>query len=140
MAAAAHPLIGAVGPLAAAIGAAVVEPADRQESDIPLVWDGEIVGAVRLDLTRTVAGMVRQVETELGAPLCDLTRDLKQHAIRLLDRRGAFIVRKSVDLVAGAMCVSRITIYAYLNAIRDEGDIGGPLSVVESDQAVVRPS
>ncbi len=125
-----HPLIGAVGPLVAAIGAVVLEPADQQDSDISLVWKGEVVGAVRLDLTRSVAGMIHQVEVELGAPLSELNRETKQHAIRLLDGRGAFVVRKSGEHVAGAMGCSRITIYAYLNATRDNG--GDDVTGVES--------
>ena len=63
--------------------------------------------------------MIRQVESELGSPLSELNRELKQTAISLLDGRGAFILRKSVDHVAEAMSISRITFYAYLNATRE---------------------
>jgi predicted transcriptional regulator YheO len=59
------------------------------------------------------------VETTLGAPLPDLTREEKQAAVRMLDQQGAFLLRRSIDEVAGAMGVSRITIYNYLNAIRE---------------------
>ena len=38
-------------------------------------------------------------------------------AIRLLDDRGAFILRRAVEDVADAMGVSRITVYNYLNAL-----------------------
>jgi len=114
-----HPLIEAVRPLAAAIGAVIVDPSDRKEPDISLVWEGEVVGAVRLDLNRTIAGMIQQAEAELGAPLSELSREMKQYAIGLLDARGAFILRKSVDHVADAMGISRITFYAYLNSTRD---------------------
>jgi predicted transcriptional regulator YheO len=43
----------------------------------------------------------------------------KQVAVRLLDEQGAFLLRKSIEYVADAMGVSRITIYNYLNAIKD---------------------
>ena len=42
----------------------------------------------------------------------------KQQAVRLLEEHGAFTLRKSIEDVADAMGVSRITIYNYLNAIR----------------------
>ncbi len=41
----------------------------------------------------------------------------QENAVRLLDERGAFILRRAVEDVADAMGVSRITIYNYLNAI-----------------------
>jgi uncharacterized protein YqgV (UPF0045/DUF77 family) len=64
--------------------------------------------------------MIAQVETELGGKLADLDRDTKQAAVRMLDDRGAFLLRKAIEDVADAMGVSRITIYNYLNAIREE--------------------
>jgi predicted transcriptional regulator YheO len=58
------------------------------------------------------------VEVELGGQLPDLSREDKQRAVRLLDERGAFLLRRSVDEVADALGVSRITVYNYLNAVR----------------------
>jgi predicted transcriptional regulator YheO len=49
--------------------------------------------------------------------LTELSREKKQAAIRILDERGAFLLRKSIEDVADAMGVSRITIYNYLNAL-----------------------
>ena len=60
--------------------------------------------------------MIEQVEDELGARLPDLSREGKQRAVRLLDERGAFLLRRSVEDVADALGVSRITVYNYLNA------------------------
>jgi len=62
--------------------------------------------------------MIEQVEAELGGRLSDLSREDKQRAVRILDDRGAFLLRRSVDEVADAMGVSRITVYNYLNAVR----------------------
>ena len=39
--------------------------------------------------------------------------------VRMLDEQGAFQLRKSIEYIADVMGVSRITIYNYLNAIRD---------------------
>jgi predicted transcriptional regulator YheO len=48
-----------------------------------------------------------------------MTREEKQ-APCALDEQGAFQLRKAIEAVADAMGVSRITIYNYLNAIREE--------------------
>ena len=61
--------------------------------------------------------LIESVEKELGGSLKELSRNDKQRAIRLLDERGAFILRRAVEDVADAMAVSRITVYNYLNAI-----------------------
>jgi predicted transcriptional regulator YheO len=61
--------------------------------------------------------LIDAVEAELGGPLPLLSREDKQLAVRLLDERGAFILRRAVEDVADAMRVSRITVYNYLNAI-----------------------
>jgi len=61
--------------------------------------------------------LIDGVERELGGPLPSLSRDDKQRAVRMLDERGAFILRRAVEDVADAMGVSRITVYNYLNAL-----------------------
>jgi hypothetical protein len=113
-----HPLVRAVKPIVDAVGATLV-PADRREpSDVPLVWEGEVVGAVRMPpLHGALDRLIDTVESELGGPLPSLSREDKQRAVRLLDERGAFILRRAVEDVADAMGVSRITVYNYLNAI-----------------------
>jgi HTH domain len=112
----AHPLLDAVRPLADAIGARVVEAADLGDGDIPLEWEGAVVGGVRLTATsRDIDWYVGSVERELGAPLARLDREEKQRAVKLLNDRGAFGLRKSVEQVAEAMGVSRFTVYNYLN-------------------------
>jgi hypothetical protein len=63
--------------------------------------------------------MIGQVEQRLGSPLSELGREQKQAAVRILDQQGAFLLRRSIEEVADAMGVSRITIYNYLNAIRE---------------------
>lgn len=113
-----HPLLRAIKPVVDAVGASIV-PADEQEpSDVPLSWNGTVVGAVRMPpLHGALDRLIDTVEAELGGPLPSLSREDKQRAVRLLDERGAFILRRAVEDVADAMGVSRITIYNYLNAI-----------------------
>ncbi len=72
------------------------------------------------DLNGALARMLAEVEAELGAPLAALDRDGKQTAVRTLDERGAFTLRRSIEDVADALGVSRVTVYHYLDAIRGD--------------------
>ncbi len=113
-----HPLLLAVQPVVDAVGASLV-PADRSEpSDVPLIWEGHVIAAVRMPpLHGALDRLIDAVEAELGGRLPTLGREDKQRAVRLLDERGAFTLRRAVEQVADAMGVSRITVYNYLNAI-----------------------
>ena len=116
----AHPFAAAIKPLVVAMGATEISVSDAEDGDIVLMWEGEPAIAVRLvdivSLQRLVAG----VEEQLGSPLAKLDRTDKQRAVRLLDERGAFQLRKSIEDVGEAMGVSRITIYNYLSALKNE--------------------
>lgn len=113
-----HPLVRAAKPVVEAVGASFISAEDAEPSDVPLVWEGITVAAVRLPpLHGALERLIDAVETELGESLPLLSREGKQRAIRLLDERGAFILRRAVEDVADAMGVSRITVYNYLNAI-----------------------
>lgn len=111
-----HPLLEAVRPLADAIGGCVVGVDELGDGDIPLEWAGAVVGGVRLTgSSRDIDWYVASVERELGAPLAQLDREDKQRAVKLLNERGAFGLRRSVEQVAEVMGVSRFTVYNYLN-------------------------
>lgn len=113
-----HPLAEAIAPLLERIGATAVRPEQRRPGDIVLDWDGEPAVAVRVpdeELTSALDRLIRTVETELGGSLPELPRADKQKAVRLLEERGAFTMRKSVETVAKALAVSRFTVYNYLN-------------------------
>lgn len=113
-----HHLIATIEPLIAAIGASLVDADRVKPGDVPLELDGVLIAGVRLPaLHGALDRMIESVERELGAKLSDLSRTSKQRAIRLLDERGAFTLRRAVEDVADAMGVSRITVYNYLNAL-----------------------
>jgi HTH domain len=112
-----HPLLVALEPVADALGATLVAAPRVQAGDIPLEWEGEVVGGLRLPgVQGTLDRMIAAVEQELGGALDDLSREDKQAAVQMLHERGAFELRRSVEAVAEAMGVSRFTIYNYLNA------------------------
>lgn len=113
-----HPLLVALEPLAAELGATLVGAGGVEPGDVALVWDGAVVGGFRLPgLQGALERMLVALERELGGvALRDLSREDKQRAVRLLDERGAFTLRKAVEEVADALGVSRFTVYNYLNA------------------------
>lgn len=63
----------------------------------------------------TLERLINDVERQLGARLADLDRAGKQRAVRLLEERGAFEMRKAAPTVAEALGVTRFTVYNYLN-------------------------
>jgi hypothetical protein len=110
-------------PLLDATGATLVSADSMQPSDVTLVWEGVPVAAVRLPpLHGALDRVIEGVERELGGKLSTLSRDGKQMAIRMLDERGAFVLRRAVEDIADVMGVSRITIYNYLNALHRSGE------------------
>ncbi|GAA0525162.1 DNA-binding protein [Saccharopolyspora subtropica] len=119
-----HPLGHAIAPLLERVGGTAVPADEREPGDIVLYWEGVPAVAVRLpgeELTSALDRMIRTVEDELGGRLPDLPRADKQRAVRLLEERGAFTLRKSVETVAKALGVSRFTVYNYLNREQSRG-------------------
>ena len=113
-----HPLVLAVRPVAEALGATVLPVGQREPSDIPLIWEGVVIAVVRpAPLHGALNRLIESVEREFGSRLAELGREDKQRAIRMLDERGAFTLRRAVEDVSDSMGVSRITVYNYLNAI-----------------------
>ncbi|WP_433545076.1 helix-turn-helix domain-containing protein [Streptomyces sp. CA-294286] len=111
-----HPLVTAVKPLVDAMGAELLEPGRAGRDDVVLAWEGEDVVAVRLpQLSDSLDHILAALERGHGMPLSELDRKTKQSVVRTLEARGAFSVRHGVETVAGALGVSRFTVYNYLN-------------------------
>ncbi|MEU2672658.1 helix-turn-helix domain-containing protein [Streptomyces sp. NPDC007164] len=111
-----HPLVTAVKPLVDAMGAELLGPELAEPDDVVLAWEGEDVIAVRLpQLSESLGHILAAMERRYGTPLAELDRRTKQSVVRTLEARGAFSVRHGVETVAGALGVSRFTIYNYLN-------------------------
>jgi DNA invertase Pin-like site-specific DNA recombinase len=119
----------ALRPLLQRVGGQVVQ-AEPRPGDVPVEWRGEVLFHVRLaepasggelvgpDLTDGLARLIEDVEAELGGRLSELPRAEKQHAVRMLEERGAFEMRRSAETVAEALGVTRFTVYNYLNRAR----------------------
>ncbi|MEU4149257.1 MULTISPECIES: helix-turn-helix domain-containing protein [unclassified Streptomyces] len=115
-----EPFIAAVKPLVDAMGGRLLPPDEAGPDDVVLAWAGADVVAVRLpQLADSLDHILAAMERAQGRPLADLDRKAKQEVVRTLEARGAFAVRHGVETVAGALGVSRFTIYNYLN--REKG-------------------
>ncbi|WP_405783896.1 helix-turn-helix domain-containing protein [Streptomyces sp. NBC_00859] len=98
------------------MGAEVLVPGQATEDDVVLAWEGVDVMAVRLpQLSDSLDHILAALERRHGVPLSELDRRTKQGVVRILEARGAFSVRHGVETVAGALGVSRFTVYNYLN-------------------------
>lgn len=112
-----HPFLAGVEPVAAAIGGTLVEPDQTEPGDIPLAFEGVVVGALRMHgVHHALDHLIDQVEREIGEPIAGLNRPGKQRVVHRLDELGAFTLRKAVEDVADRLEVSRFTVYNYLNA------------------------
>ncbi|MGW4870658.1 helix-turn-helix domain-containing protein [Streptomyces chartreusis] len=108
--------IAAVKPLVDAMGGEILPPDEAGPEDVVLSWEGADVVAVRLpQLADSLDHILAAMERRKGRPLADLDRKAKQEVVRILEARGAFSVRHGVETVAGALGVSRFTVYNYLN-------------------------
>jgi carbon monoxide dehydrogenase subunit G len=112
-----HPFLQSVEPLALALGGSVVSAEQLTNGDIPLTWEGEVVGGFRATgLQGALDRLIDQVERELGCRITELDRSGKQDVVGRLDELGAFTLRKAVEDIADRLEVSRFTVYNYLNA------------------------
>ncbi|MFD5120332.1 helix-turn-helix domain-containing protein [Streptomyces sp. NPDC058385] len=110
------PFVSAVKPLVDAMGGEMLPPQEAGKDDVVLHWEGREVIAVRLpQLADSLDHILVAMERGQGMPLSALDRKAKQEVVRILEARGAFSVRHGVETVAGALGVSRFTVYNYLN-------------------------
>ena len=113
------PLLDTLRPVVEALGGTLVPSTEAGGDDVDVVWDGTVVAAVHrpdphLDLHDALPTLITEVEHDMGQPCAEMDRSQKQKAVALLNERGAFTLRKSVEDVAEALGVSRFTVYNYL--------------------------
>lgn len=67
-----------------------------------------------------LARIVDNTVEATGKPVAFMTKEEKVHVVQLLEGQGVFQVKGAVDYVAKVLCVSRYTIYNYLDEIKAE--------------------
>ena len=75
------------------------------------------------DLAHTI---IDEVVRRRGKPVSEMTRDEKLDALTLMVGRGVLMVRGGVERVAGALGVSRFTVYNYLEVLREREGLDVP--------------
>jgi len=70
----------------------------------------------------TVNGMLSSIVNKtlesVGKPVAFISKDEKVNIVQLLDSKGVFLIKGAIDYVAKVLCVSRYTVYNYLDEIR----------------------
>lgn len=64
--------------------------------------------------------IVKNTLEEMGKPVAYMGKEEKVNIVKKLDNQGAFLIKGAIDYVAKVLCVSRYTIYNYLDEIRVE--------------------
>jgi len=74
------------------------------------------------DVGETMQALVESALRAVGASPYGLGKEQRLEVVRILDERGAFMVRGAVDYVAEQLEISRATLYNYRKAL-EEGDL-----------------
>ena len=82
-----------------------------------IIKDEETYGTNINDILYSV---VNKVLDRLGKPIAYLNKEDKVSIVKELDSKGTFLIKGAVEYVAEVLCVSRYTIYNYLDEIRGE--------------------
>lgn len=64
--------------------------------------------------------IMKEAVNNTGKKLEELNKEDKIAVVAYLDKKGAFLIKKSVERLADFLGISRFTIYNYLNAKHDE--------------------
>lgn len=70
------------------------------------------------DVGTVLESMLEEALDAVGKPPAMLSKSERIRVIALLEQRGAFDIKRSVDMVAGRLAVSKVTVYGYLDEIR----------------------
>ncbi|GAB6088010.1 helix-turn-helix transcriptional regulator [Alkaliphilus crotonatoxidans] len=65
--------------------------------------------------------IVSETLDAFGKPVAYMNKEEKVNIVKKLDDQGAFLIKGAIDYVAKILCVSRYTIYNYLDEIRVNG-------------------
>ncbi len=65
-----------------------------------------------------LSSIVNKTLESVGKPVAYITKEEKVNIVQMLDDKGVFLIKGAIDYVAKVLCVSRYTIYNYLDEIR----------------------
>ncbi len=82
--------------------------------------DGDKAASKAHTINDVLTDIVGHTIESVGKPVAYLTKEEKVQIVDKLDNQGAFLIKGAIDYVAKVLCVSRYTIYNYLDEIRVE--------------------
>lgn len=88
---------------------------DINESDTNIDSQEESFGNTINDV---LSNIVNRTLDSMGKPVAFMSKEEKVNIVQILDDKGVFLVKGAVDYIAKVLCVSRYTIYNYLDEIR----------------------
>jgi len=65
-----------------------------------------------------LTNLVAQILEDTGKPVVYMNKEEKVNIVKRLNEQGAFLIKGAIDYVAKILCVSRYTVYNYLDEIR----------------------
>ncbi len=77
---------------------------------------------VSMNVSDLLDELIEQAFQRIGKPAAVMTKDDKIDFIRLLNDAGAFLITKSGQRVCQVLCISKFTLYSYLNEIKAEDE------------------
>lgn len=69
-------------------------------------------------INEVLSNIVNRALDATGKPVAYMSKEEKVNIVEVLDDRGVFLIKGAVDYIAKVLCVSRYTIYNYLDEIR----------------------
>jgi len=72
------------------------------------------------DVNELTDVLIQDAQREIGIPVVSMTKEDKQKALEYLDKRGAFLIKKSGDKIARYFDISKFTMYSYLESVRNQ--------------------
>lgn len=71
--------------------------------------------------------LIQEAQEQVGKPVAVMTKEDKIRMIRLLDEKGAFLVKKGGEKIGAYLNISKFTLYSYLEEGKKEtGERSGP--------------
>ncbi len=73
------------------------------------------------NVNEVLSSIVNKTLESVGKPVAFMSKEEKVNIVEMLDDKGVFLIKGAIDYVAKILCVSRYTIYNYLDEIRVTG-------------------
>ncbi|MGE5629577.1 MAG: transcriptional regulator [Caulobacteraceae bacterium] len=81
-------------------------------------FDGDNAESYGNTVNDVLSSIVDKTLESIGKPVAFISKEEKVNIVQMLDDKGVFLIKGAIDYVAKVLCVSRYTIYNYLDEIR----------------------